>query len=342
MGTDVKVPTAAAAPRQRRPSRREELLEAESNELPEAEEFRIVDQVVPVLLGLCQLLYKLLWAVSCLLIWLAREAFFLARKAASTPALETTGCADGEEDEDTPCAEASPSSAGGASEAEEEPQEEDDASDKTVSPRPAEAEAPSEAEVLDCGTFRLQRLAVCGIGDSDLEALTDKVRRQLEARLATHWEADQRSAIVSVLGPASAVEQACCQLSQGGARVEKDRCDDRIFALHFTMRAAWDLPQEDELVDASLEQDWVDLGGPNSESSNPEDHGGIASSQGGSSSRPLQSLLRERLSEAILACDDLHVFMARASTLLGRCDQILGMLATQNNTNTQIIILIDI
>lgn len=106
----------------------------------------------------------------------------------------------------------------------------------------------------------------------------------------------------AVFGTDHAVDAASKQLQNILPLKLEDRGLHRnFFVLHFTMRRTWDLPQEDELVDAALEQDWIDLGTSSDE--------GVIQSQPKEAARSPATVLRERLCQALPECGDLHVFM---------------------------------
>lgn len=113
---------------------------------------------------------------------------------------------------------------------------------------------------------------------------------------------DRKPITFAVFGTDQAVDAASKQLQHLLPLKLEDRGLHRnFFVLHFTMRRTWDLPQEDELVDAALEQDWVDLGTSLDE--------GLRQSQPKEAARSPAAVLRERLCQALPECGDLHVFM---------------------------------
>jgi len=84
--------------------------------------------------------------------------------------------------------------------------------------------------------------------------------------------------------------------------LETEESAQEFFALHFVMREAWDLPQDDELLDASLSDEWIDLGaGEGAEARAPDDDEGPKSSP--------RSVLRQRLREAVPDSGQLRLFM---------------------------------
>mmetsp|Transcript_114662 Transcript_114662/g.320403 ORF Transcript_114662/g.320403 Transcript_114662/m.320403 type:complete len:426 (-) Transcript_114662:231-1508(-) len=121
---------------------------------------------------------------------------------------------------------------------------------------------------------------------------------------------------LAVLGPAEAVEVACDDLraapelaADAAAEVEAEHVE-HFFALHFTMRETWDLPQDDEVVDASIEDDWVDLGA---------EGGGVAAAVGvghdekvvgtATPCHAMGALLGKRVQEVLRDSRDLFLFM---------------------------------
>lgn len=265
-------------------------------------------QVLSALLSLLQLLLRLLWEAGRLCFWLVKEAYFLAlRKGVGEKEVE-----DAHVDANVGGAHGAVPAADG--EAEDE-----------------EAEEDLTAVELG-GPFELVRFSESdsnSLGDAGLDALADEVRRLLprgaarvsvvqQQRCSSRDEAEPSSgaAALAVLGPQGAVQAASSKLLRRSL-VEASEAHSRIFALHFTMREAWDLPQEDELVDASLEQDWVDLGSSAAEipegSSTAAGRTATSSLAGGGattkSAQPVTAVLRERLREALPDCEDLHVFM---------------------------------
>merc|ERR1719387_3106148 len=98
-----------------------------------------------------------------------------------------------------------------------------------------------------------------------------------------------------------------------------------LFALQFTMREAWDLPEDDELLDACLESDWVDLGttmdageiNNKRGDDNKTHHGEEGKQQDGEfvEERPNspRAVLQGRLRQVLPAREDLYIFMDDSS-----------------------------
>jgi hypothetical protein len=123
-------------------------------------------------------------------------------------------------------------------------------------------------------------------------------------------QAGSDPAVVAVLGEGSDVKKACEDLSgDASLNCSEDRCFKHFFLVHFTMREAWDLPQDDELAEASVGSDWIDLGcqlndgGISSIDMEDEDDDSQAVP------RSPQSVLRRRLREVLADQEDLYVFM---------------------------------
>lgn len=263
-------------------------------------------QVLSLFLSLLQLLLRLLWQAGCLIFWLVKEAYVLAlRKGAGEKEVE-----DAHPDAKAGCAH------GAVPAADDEAEEEEDLTAVELG-----------------GPFELVRFSEGdpnSLGDAGLDALADEVRRLLprgaarvsvvqQQRRSSRDEAEpsSRAAALAVLGPQGAVQAASSSKLLRRSLLEASEAHSRIFALHFTMREAWDLPEEDELVDASLEQDWVDLGSSAAELPEGSSTGAgrtASSSLAGKgatmkNSQPVAAVLRERLREALPDCEDLHVFM---------------------------------
>jgi len=129
-----------------------------------------------------------------------------------------------------------------------------------------------------------------------------------DVRFSVQVGSEQRAS-VAVLGPASCVKDACNALA-GQVRLDtQERVVDNFFLVHFTMRESWDLPQDDELVEASIANDWVDLGleGVGDKPSEESQDGCIE--DGTASPRSPQAVLRNRLSEVFLDRHDAYIFM---------------------------------
>lgn len=110
---------------------------------------------------------------------------------------------------------------------------------------------------------------------------------------------------VALLGSALRVARACDDLEKL-VPLEFDQCFDKFFALHFTMRELSDLPQDVELVDASLDDEWLDLGASEHQfdgqiNDEHRAHSGILGSP--------QMVLRRRLQRILPDHEHLHIFM---------------------------------
>lgn len=145
--------------------------------------------------------------------------------------------------------------------------------------------------------------------DLPLEAVVDQVRAAGHRHVRFSVEADHDPASIAVLGERSNVREACKALADEVTfdSKEEDRSTEHLFLVHFTMRETWDLPQDDELADASLGSDWIDLG-REGDLSCPvlEDRADDATDLAQPSP---QSVLRQRLREALAGQEDLYVFM---------------------------------
>mmetsp|Transcript_75899 Transcript_75899/g.210664 ORF Transcript_75899/g.210664 Transcript_75899/m.210664 type:complete len:480 (-) Transcript_75899:94-1533(-) len=111
---------------------------------------------------------------------------------------------------------------------------------------------------------------------------------------------------IAVLGPDAMVRSACAVLRSScadkfGERVKLEEGDHfgSLFALHFLLRGADDIPYDDELLDASIEADWCNLGSEGS--SNKDDVF--------EETRSLQAVTKARLQKVIPPDHfELHVF----------------------------------
>lgn len=128
-------------------------------------------------------------------------------------------------------------------------------------------------------------------------------------RFSVQVESD-RPAAVAVLGATTSVREACKALS---SHVDFDFSEERetgsLFLVHFTMRSSWDLPQDDELVDASIATDWIDLGSAGSTPEDGSDKTEDTQDKAVALPRSPQAVLRQRLEQVSLERPDVHVFM---------------------------------
>eukprot|EP00930_Biecheleria_cincta_P014414 TRINITY_DN12402_c0_g1_i1.p1 TRINITY_DN12402_c0_g1~~TRINITY_DN12402_c0_g1_i1.p1 ORF type:complete len:452 (+),score=123.26 TRINITY_DN12402_c0_g1_i1:77-1432(+) len=275
----------------------------------------VMAQVLSLLLSLSQLLLRLLWETGCLIFWLVKEACLALSKSFGEKTIE-----------DAP----PDANAGTARGAVPVPADKEELTEE-------EEEEEEDLAAVDLGgPFELVRFSECdlsSLGTAGLDALADEVRCLLPrgaARVSVVQQHRQRrmrdeaepstSAALAVLGPQGAVQAASSKLLRRSL-LEASDAHSHIFALHFTMREAWDLPQEDELVDASLEQDWVDLGSSEQLEAHSEIAAAGAEAAGGAGAKktakpqnklptsPVAAVLWERLREALPDCEDLHVFM---------------------------------
>eukprot|EP00927_Polykrikos_kofoidii_P014220 TRINITY_DN16220_c0_g1_i1.p1 TRINITY_DN16220_c0_g1~~TRINITY_DN16220_c0_g1_i1.p1 ORF type:complete len:435 (-),score=73.83 TRINITY_DN16220_c0_g1_i1:171-1475(-) len=96
---------------------------------------------------------------------------------------------------------------------------------------------------------------------------------------------------LAVFGPRTAVNAACSCLAES-VDVVNEVSHNAVFALHFTLRGVDDVPHDEELLDASLEKDWVDLG------------------SGGTGDSAVKTLLQKRLGLVLPSSHhDVHIFM---------------------------------
>jgi len=107
---------------------------------------------------------------------------------------------------------------------------------------------------------------------------------------------------VAVLGPGNSTRAACRVLAAYVDIEMESECLHHFFAVHFTVRVNPDLPQDDELLDVSLENDWVDLG-------SVADAEPASSSVGDSTRRRShKAVLLSRLRTLLMEKEGLHVF----------------------------------
>eukprot|EP00927_Polykrikos_kofoidii_P014221 TRINITY_DN16220_c0_g1_i2.p1 TRINITY_DN16220_c0_g1~~TRINITY_DN16220_c0_g1_i2.p1 ORF type:complete len:435 (-),score=86.52 TRINITY_DN16220_c0_g1_i2:647-1951(-) len=102
---------------------------------------------------------------------------------------------------------------------------------------------------------------------------------------------DDGDIVLAVFGPRTAVTAACSCLAES-IEVVNEVCHNAVFALHFTLRGVDDVPHDEELLDASLEKDWVDLG------------------SGGAGDSAVKTLIQKRM-DLVLPSSHLnvHIFM---------------------------------
>lgn len=186
------------------------------------------------------------------------------------------------------------------------------------SAEPAESAATTETDenlVLRC--VRLPAASTSAADGRKLKSAVAEVRAagHKNVRFTVQVE-DERPASVAVLGTAVGVAEACQALSAHVAIAKEEREIEQLFLVHFTMREAWDLPQDDELVEASIANDWVDLGcegagtqEAGSSLDEKEEQDDQAEDEGTEASRSPQAVLRKRLREVFLDRDDVHIFM---------------------------------
>lgn len=202
-------------------------------------------------------------------------------------------------------------------------EDEVDASAKTESPVAQTEALDEQAAIADTASqpsddatiqddFMLRRLQISAYGSSGGEACRGLEEAVAQVRVAGHEgvrfsvqvESD-RPASVAVLGSAPDVSKACKALA---SHVTLDASEERsigaFFMLQFTVREAWDLPEDDEFAEATIGSDWVDLG-LESETVG-EDVG--ARDDADSPTTP-QAVLRKRLRELLHEQDQLHLFM---------------------------------
>jgi hypothetical protein len=109
--------------------------------------------------------------------------------------------------------------------------------------------------------LQLPRAHTSGKAETKLETIVEQVRAAGHDSVRFSVEAERDPASVAVLGERSNVTSACKALAEEVVFDSlEERCAEHVFQVHFTMRETWDLPQDDELVDASVGSDWIDLG----------------------------------------------------------------------------------
>lgn len=177
---------------------------------------------------------------------------------------------------------------------------------------------------------------------SDIDVLRAGVCEVRESHRKARFSVQTDFAIarVAVLGSARHVSRACDDLFKL-ARLEMDQPFDEFFMLQFTMRELCDLPKDLELVNASLDDEWLDLG-----SSEHHFQGQINDEHregSGVLSSP-QMVLRRRLRKLLPDHERLHVFTdasPSAATSSGRrCQRIdiVGSLCDAWDVATQTVL----
>mmetsp|Transcript_65555 Transcript_65555/g.152281 ORF Transcript_65555/g.152281 Transcript_65555/m.152281 type:complete len:371 (+) Transcript_65555:55-1167(+) len=227
--------------------------------------------VLPLARGSSYLIWRLIQVAACFLCWVTREVFRLLRESIAQ--------------------EANAGSPAGAVL---------DTSDAT------DAQQAGSSRDDD---FIVQRLRVSqpwAVATDVLNQAIDEVRAELDS-VRLSLQAELENASVAVLGPGGQVRAACSRLMGRVPLTPVDPPWESFFALHFTMREAHDLPDDDELVDASLGSDWVDLG-QDVDQEEDAGRGAFAPSEGTRSQSP-RSVLRRRLNEVLSDRGDVQVFM---------------------------------
>jgi len=272
------------------------------------------------------LLFRLLWAAACLLWKLACNAGSqVLVLASSVSRRELVSAKDDDATGNEPDGGAAlpdgfslqnqEESEGGSAEAAELPEAaetEVGAAKDSADEESADATAAGEDLVLRC-LWLPAAVASAEGEDSVCQKLKNAVAQVRAAghrrvRFSVQVESE-RPASVAVLGAASNASEACKALAAHVGYDMEERAMERIFLVHFTMRESWDLPQDDELVDASIASDWVDLG--NEVGATPTDDGPseMEDKTGEDGMRSPQAVLRKRLREVFLDREDVHVFM---------------------------------
>lgn len=194
-----------------------------------------------------------------------------------------------------------------------------------------DGESPEEDED-DQGVLRLRLLRLPGASREEVEAAVEEVRQSAEGgggqlRFSVREEEEPSgTAMIAVLGPGAAARGACATLRAAlcttlpSAVPPEEEAVDNFFALHFAMREAWDLPEDDELLDAALIEDWVDLGSgaggaggqqPQQQPPSEEMEPPVAAATPEPSGRPAAAVLRARLMELLPRHGGLHLFVDR-------------------------------
>lgn len=147
------------------------------------------------------------------------------------------------------------------------------------------------------GTMTLQRLRARMLGEANALRRAVSDVRQAHPGVRFSVRVDREPAYVMLFG--RDISSACAALT---ARVQLDveQSIEDFFAIHFTMRRPEDLPQDEALSDALLENEWVDVRSSERIAEVCDEH----------RTGPLQapeSVFRRRLRDMI--SDDMHVFM---------------------------------
>lgn len=127
-------------------------------------------------------------------------------------------------------------------------------------------------------------------------AVTEAKKRCPQVRFSIPQAVDGDAGGIAVLGPAGEIQSACADLCSTVGRSRESSLEDvavqHFFLLRFTLRDVWELPQDDDVADTSVDGDWVDLGGG-----------------GASGTRTEDSAVRSRLLEVFSSDRRLHAFM---------------------------------
>lgn len=179
---------------------------------------------------------------------------------------------------------------------------------------PAEALVGDDNESASLWQLRTLRCHSEGRLAQFASAVEEVKRKQRGLRFSVHSEADlQVAKSIAVLGPGAIVQSACAALRAAlgsDASAVEEESIEHFFALHFSMRESWDLPQDDELLDASIEDSWIDLGTASSPSKRPP-----SSAEGEEPSaiprapRSPTGVLRGRVLEVLPRDQNFHLFM---------------------------------
>jgi len=172
----------------------------------------------------------------------------------------------------------------------------------------SEAPEPVDDGASPVAVMSLRLLTACGANTDDMRSSLDSVAPQVRRRCPGVRVSVPRETLstlsVAVLGESAAVTEACRILQEGAsssdAIILQETHVEYFFALHFTMREMCDLPHDEEIADASIEDDWVDVGG-----------GAAVAAVGGADVQrnAMATLLRARLLEVLSGRDGLHLFM---------------------------------
>jgi len=291
--------------------------------------------MLPIARGATALVLNLVGAVSCFLFWLVRQVFqILWQVLAQSVGAERRGTGVGVvtdggvlEALQKPALAAAPVQHAAEEQAVRRRQPESGAEQGAgavaevppgkecgIDPEAEEVPASSDDELL---LWRLHLKAPNMAESSSLLQIVEEVRA-VHPGLRFCVQAEDEHPCVALFGPAGSVRGACDALATLAPLVPEEQVQERLeglFALHFTMREAWDMPQDedDELVDASLEADWVDLGpSAGAEGSEEQQDVGRSPATAAAESRPQarspRSVLRSRLREVLPDLQDVHAF----------------------------------